>query len=145
MGLTVSSDHFLKVTDKILEKNSMGNYIKNFDDLLVFAKTLKELCFHLQRLFEIACDNHMSFQPKQFGFSSPEGAPVKYGGLRISHEGIQPDPEKIKVIEDLKAPTNVTEVRSMLGLFNQSKRWWPEISANTVNMRRLLMKGAKFE
>ena len=37
-GLKSSSDHFLRVTDDAIKKGKLTNFIKNFDDLLLYAK-----------------------------------------------------------------------------------------------------------
>ena len=42
-GLRTSSDYFLRITDEALHKGVLTNYIKNFDDLLLYAKSMKEL------------------------------------------------------------------------------------------------------
>ena len=41
---------------------------------------------------------------------------VIYFGLRFSERGIQPTDEKVKAIRDAPTPSNVTELRSFLGM-----------------------------
>ena len=41
---------------------------------------------------------------------------VKYLGHIISADGISPDPEKVSAIQNLKAPTTVKQVRSLIGM-----------------------------
>ena len=48
---------------------------------------------------------------------------MKFLGHIISKDGIRPDPEKVKAVEDWKEPTNQTQVRAFLGLTTYFKRF----------------------
>lgn len=41
-GLRCSSDHFLRISNEALRRGGLSGYIKNFDDILLFSKTLLE-------------------------------------------------------------------------------------------------------
>lgn len=43
---------------------------------------------------------------------------VAYLGHEISAEGVRPNKEKVKAIQDAPRPENVTQVKSYLGLIN---------------------------
>ena len=55
------------------------------------------------------------------------------------------DPRKIEVIIEWKPPTNVTEVRSFLGLAGYYKRFIKGFFMTAAPMMRLLQKNVKFE
>ena len=55
------------------------------------------------------------------------------------------DPRKIEVIIEWKAPRNVTEVRSFLGLASYYRRFVKGFLMTTVSMTRLLQKNVRFE
>lgn len=40
---------------------------------------------------------------------------VKSLGHIISAEGVEPDPEKTKAVQDMRGPPNISELRSFLG------------------------------
>ena len=40
-GMRSSLDYFLRITDEALRKGGLTNYVKHFDDLLLFAKSMK--------------------------------------------------------------------------------------------------------
>ena len=43
---------------------------------------------------------------------------VIFLGHKVSERGIEPDPEKVRTITDMKAPENKTELRSFMGMVN---------------------------
>ena len=43
---------------------------------------------------------------------------IPFFGKVISREGIQPDPQKIKVLTDMLAPKNKKELQAFLGIIN---------------------------
>lgn len=46
---------------------------------------------------------------------------ILFLGFKISKDGISPDPIKLRTTDAIKSPTNVSETRSILGLFNYLK------------------------
>ena len=44
---------------------------------------------------------------------------VNFLGYIISADGLKPDPDKTRALQELKEPMNTTEVRSFLGMVNQ--------------------------
>ena len=99
-GLRDSSDQFLGIKDDMLRRGNLKNYVKCFDDILLFAKDLKILAHTFQQLLEI----WMTLQPKKLRLSSPDTEPMKYSGMKVSYEGITPDNGKVNTISDLRVP-----------------------------------------
>ena len=62
-GLRCSSNHFLCIMDKMLQKGSLKGYIKNVDDIMLYSKTLRVLVSNFQDLLEICRDNWITLQP----------------------------------------------------------------------------------
>ena len=52
---------------------------------------------------------------KKFVFAQPE---VKYVGYIVNGEGTQADPDMVRAISAFSQPTNLTELRSFMGLIN---------------------------
>ena len=65
---------------------------------------------------------------------------VSFLGHIVSKEGIRVDPKKIEVVIEWKPPTNVTEVRSFLGLAGYYRRFVKGFSMIATPMTRLLRK-----
>ena len=49
-------------------------------------------------------------------------------GEVISRDGVQPDPQKIKVLMDMPAPKNKKELQAFLGIINYLGKFSPDIA-----------------
>jgi len=63
---------------------------------------------------------------------------ICYFGSVISEEGVCPDPEKAKAIQELPAPLNVQELHQVLGMINYLGRFLPNLSDVISPMSELL-------
>ena len=70
---------------------------------------------------------------------------VVFFGHVILAEGIYVDPQKIEAVVKWERPTNVTEVRSFLGLAGYYRRFVEGFSKIAIPMTRLTRKNAKFK
>ena len=120
-----------------LHRGGLTNYIKHFDDLFLFMKSMKELVKVFQDLLEICHESKIMLQPKKIGLSSLETGPVKYAGLSVSHLSISPHEEKLEAITNMKPPKDVSETRAYLGMINQMKHFPPDLTCNLYNIRTL--------
>ena len=59
---------------------------------------------------------------------------------RTDAEGIHPSGETLSAVRDAPAPTNITELRSFLGMVNHYGRFLP----NLATMHQLLKKDTKW-
>ena len=65
---------------------------------------------------------------------------IKFLGHSISKDGVKADEEKIAAIRHMKAPTNVSELRTVLGMINYLGRFIPQLSHHLAPMNKLLCK-----
>lgn len=65
---------------------------------------------------------------------------VKFLGHIISAEGVKPDPDKTKAIQDMREPSNISGLRSFLGMVNQLREFIPNLSEKDKPLRALLSK-----
>ena len=65
---------------------------------------------------------------------------VVYLGHRFTSEGIKPVEEKVKALMEARAPNDVTELKSYLGLLNYYNRFLPNLSTVLTPLHRLLRK-----
>ena len=70
---------------------------------------------------------------------------VAFLGHVISEEGISVDPQNIEAIVNWKPPTNVTEVRSFLGLAGYYRKFVEGFSKIATPLTNLLKKDQKFK
>jgi len=66
-------------------------------------------------------------------------------GHVVTKEGIKVDPQKVKAVTKWSRPTNVTEIRSFLGLASYYRRFVKDFSKIALSLSNLLRKANKFE
>ena len=100
--------------------------IPYMDDILIYSANAEEHEQHLRKIFE--CLSRAKLQvslEKSIFFTTA----VEFLGFIVSPEGIQPDPSKLEpLLQPGKTPTNLYEVRSLLGSFNVFRRHIPNYS-----------------
>ena len=69
---------------------------------------------------------------------------VNFMGHIASKDGLKPDPEKIRAVEDMPRPTSKQEVFSLLGFVNFLSRLLPKLADVVRLLRDLTIKNAKF-
>ena len=70
---------------------------------------------------------------------------LNFLGHIVGWEGIQPDPKKISKIKNFPIPTNVTYLRTALGLFGYYQKFIKDFSRHAKPMTELLKKDKLFQ
>ena len=65
---------------------------------------------------------------------------VSFLGHVISKEGVQVDPKKVEAVSNWPRPTNVTEIRSFLGMAGYYRRFVKDFSRISALLTRLIRK-----
>ena len=63
-------------------------------------------------------------------------------GQVISADGVRPDPDKVKAINEIPSPKSVSEVRSFLGMINQFNKFTKHLASLSKPLRDLLSKNS---
>ncbi|KAK3750753.1 hypothetical protein QZH41_000844, partial [Actinostola sp. cb2023] len=63
----------------------------------------------------------------------------------IDSTGVHPVQEKVQALQEARAPTNVSELKSYLGLLNYYNRFLPYLSTALAPLHRLLRKGEPWQ
>jgi len=69
---------------------------------------------------------------------------VEYLGFQISAKGLQPTSEKVRAVQNAPAPTDVSQLKSFVGLVNYYVKFLPDLSHVLAPLYRLLQKSAKW-
>ena len=138
MGLNATGDAFCEATDRAFM--GMDGTQKIIDDGLVYGNSLKQLEKRLRKVLQKCREYNIILSLDKFDISTK----VKFAGHIISNAGVQPDPEKVKAIQDFAAPTDVTQVRSFLGLANQLGYFLPDLAHICQPIHDLLKKNNAF-
>ena len=65
---------------------------------------------------------------------------IKALGQVISADGVRPDPDKVKALNEIPSPKSVSEVRSFLGMINQFNKFTKHLASRSKPLRDLLSK-----
>ena len=69
---------------------------------------------------------------------------ITFMGHKITNKGIKADPEKIRAITAMKAPSDVTGVKRFCGMIQYLARYLPSLSSDLEPLRCLTKKGVDF-
>ena len=83
------------------------------DDILIYSKSEEEHEQHLRIILETLREHQLYAKFSKCEFWLKE---VGFLGHILSAGGVSVDPEKIKTVQEWKAPTTQTKVRAFLGL-----------------------------
>jgi len=75
---------------------------------------------------------NLKLNPEKFRFKERS---VKYIGHVLTSNGLQTDPEKVRAIKEMAAPTNAKEMKTFLGMVNYLSKFLPQLSTLTNPLR----------
>ena len=141
-GLTNAPAAFMNMMNRVFSPYLDKFVIVFINDILVHSGSLEEHAEHLRTVLQILheCQVYAKFSKCQFWLDK-----VAFLGHVISAEGISVDPQKIKAIVNWKPPTNVSKVRSFLGLAGYYRKFDEGFSKIATPLTNLLKKDHKFE
>ena len=105
------------------------------DDILVHGRDQVEHDQRLKKVMDILLNSGLKLRKAKCVFRQDH---VKYLGHRISKEGVSPHPDKIRAIQDLLPPENVSELRRVMGMINYLGRYMENLADITKPMNMLL-------
>ena len=133
MGFAATGDAFCLRGDKALQ--GIQRCVKVVDDILLYDEDFGQ---HLQRIRDVLtrCREHgITLNREKFTVAASS---VKFCGYKISHDGIAADEDKVKAIRDFPTPSNLTDLRSFMGLVNQLTEFTPDIASTATDLRPLM-------
>lgn len=138
-GLSVSQDIFQMKMDQILEQ--VDGAVGIADDVVVYSKTDDEHDKILHRLMQVAAKNGLVFNSKKCDIKSKS---ISFFGMIYNENGVSPDPEKLKDLQNMPYPTCKKELQEFLGLITYLSPFIPNLADKTHTIRGLLKKDAPF-
>uniref|UniRef100_A0A2N9H8A8 Reverse transcriptase domain-containing protein n=1 Tax=Fagus sylvatica TaxID=28930 RepID=A0A2N9H8A8_FAGSY len=141
-GLTNAPAVFMDLMNRVFHEYLDSFVIVFIDDILVYSKSQEEHEEHLRIVLQILRDKKLFAKLKKCEFWMDR---VVFLGHVISRDGITVDPSKIEAVVNWVRPTNVSELRSFLGLAGYYRRFVEGFSCIATPLTRLTRKNAKFE
>lgn len=135
-GLSCIPEKFQKFMEDTLR--GLSGVVVYLDDIAVTGRDRNEHLANLKRVLERLRDVGLRVKYEKCSFLQDS---ITYVGFVIDKYGLHPDPNKVKAIVDAAAPTDVSQLRSFLGLVNYYSKFMPNISTTLAPLYELLKKG----
>ena len=131
-GITSAPEHFQRHMSDIL-RGLEG--VEGIDDILVYGKTHEEHDKHLTVVLQKVAAAGITLNPAKCEFSCKE---IRFLGQLVDTQGIRADPSKVKTLQQMKEPKNISELHRFLGMINQLGKFTPNLAENTKPLHDLL-------
>ena len=95
----------------------------------------------LKAVFELFKRKGLTLNRKKCNFGVDS---MKFFGYIFSADGISPDPEKVRALQEASPPANKDDVRSFLGFTGFNQQFIPEYATISEPLHRLTAKEAQF-
>lgn len=128
------------LVDKILA--GLPGVVVYFDDILVFGGTLKEHNERLEQVLHILERTRLTVSFEKCSFAEER---VHFLGYQLDRNGVHIAPEKVRAIKGIMKPTNVTELKSFLGIINYYSKFIKSYSTIAAPLFHLLRKNVKYK
>lgn len=137
-GVTNAPAIWQKVMDDLF-KHIDG--ISVFYDVKITASTENEFIERIKQFFTICRENGIKLKKEKCNIDCEK---IDYLGYLIDKLGLHKTTEKITAIINARKPTNITEIKSFVGLVNYYNRFIPNAAKILHPIYELLKKGNQF-
>ena len=111
-GLRNTGTTFVRMTSTVLHEQIGKNLLTYVDDIVVKSK---KRGYHIEDLHEIFINRrkaNLKLNPEKYTFGVQKG---KILGYIVSAKGIDPNPDKVQAILNIKVPENIKDVQKLTG------------------------------
>ena len=141
-GLCNAPSHYQSVMNKVLAKHIGKRVMVFLDDVIVYSKNEQDHSQDLDMVLNDIKAANLTLKESKCHFGGKE---LDLLGYVISAEGIKAQPRKTAAIEQLPAPTNITELRRFLGMCSYYRQLVPEFAKIAEPLHQLTRKHSKWE
>ena len=136
-GLCTAPGTFQRTVNLIFADYYNKGIAVYIDDIVVYAADEKRHLELLEVVLTRLKENglFMNLMKSWFGYQS-----IKYLGIIVDHQGIQPDPDKIRAVKELKVPHDISSLRRFLGSVGYFRRFIAGFAQKASPLTKLLRK-----
>jgi hypothetical protein len=140
-GLTNAPATFQSVMNRIFSR-FIGKFVLVYlDDILIYSKTKEEHLEHLQIVMQVLREHKLYAKLKKCSFMQQW---TLFLGHLIGADGIRVDDQKVRSVLEWLQPSDVTQVRSFLGLTNYFRRFIQAYAALAAPLHKLTRPKSPF-
>lgn len=140
-GLKNAPATFQRMMNEMLGDLYWKGVLVYLDDILIHGRTVEEVFTQLKEVFNRFRQANLILQLKKCNFFLSS---IKYLGFIISEGIIRPDPQKVEALNHVKTPSNLKELRSLLGLLGFYRQFISHYSSKAAPLTKLLKKNEPF-
>ncbi|XP_045456466.1 uncharacterized protein LOC123666419 [Melitaea cinxia] len=140
-GLKNAPSTFQRLMNTALSGLSGIQCFVYLDDIVIYSFDLETHTKALTNVFDRLRHFNLKLQPEKCEFFRKE---VSYLGHIITDEGVKPNPEKTKAVQNFPRPKCRNDIRSFMGLVSYYRRFIPNLSKIAKPLTNLLRKDIEF-
>ena len=134
-GVASAPAIFQQAMDQILPK--LPGVVCFIDDILITGRTEAEHLANLEAVLQKLQEYGLRLKLRKCKFFQKS---VEYLGQVVSKEGVQPSSKKVEAILKVQPPTDLTELRSFLGMVNHYGKYIQFLADLSAPLNRMLRK-----
>ncbi|RXN12418.1 Retrovirus-related Pol poly from transposon opus [Labeo rohita] len=131
-GIASVPEHFQRRMSQMFE--NFEGVLCHADDVLVYGRNRQEHDQRLHRVLQKMQEEGLTLNEK-CEFRQEH---ITFVGHRVSSKGIEPDPNNVKAILQMPEPTQVEDVRRLMGMANYLSKFMPQMATITMPLKDLL-------
>ena len=112
------------------------------DDILVSGRNIQDHLINLQNVLDRLQSAGLTLKREKCAFALES---VEYLGHIIDRNGLRPSPNKLKAINEVPEPSNISELKSFVGLLNYYHKFICNLSSLLFPFFRLMKKDAPWK
>ena len=132
-GVNSAAEVFQHTIQTVLEGIRGAKNIS--DDIIVYGRSDEDHDRALDETLRKIHSSGLTINKKKCEFKKTK---ITFYGHVFSADGISPDPNKVKALQEAQEPANKSELRSFLGMAQYSARFIPNFSTLTTPLRSLM-------
>ena len=138
-GIKCAPEIFQRIMDNMLEGIDGARSV--MDDILIAGKDLKDHDATMKQVIDKATEYNLKLN---FDKCQIRQERVMYVGHLVTSEGLQPDPDKIKAVDEMPAPTDKEGIKRFLGFVGYLSKFIPNLSEVDAPLREVTKTGLLF-
>lgn len=139
-GLKNAPSTFQRVMDNVLGELQGKICLCYMDDIIIFSTSLQEHIESLTRVFNKLQTANLKVQLDKSEFLHKE---IAFLGHLVTSDGVKPNPDKIRAIQNFPVPRTEKQIKSFLGLMGYYRKFIPNFANATKPMTECLRKDKK--